>query len=352
MTARVEVAIVGGGLVGASLAWGMRALGARLAVVDANDTRAASRGTFGLVWVQGKGLGMPAYVQWTLASSRAWPALAGELREHAGVDVALEQTGGLHACLSAGEMEARAAVLDRLFAQEGVERYDVRMLTREALLDRLPLLGPDVAGGSFSPLDGHCNPLRLLTALHAGLRKAGVVLLRRRVTAIEPGFRLHTADGELAAERVVVAAGRGTTALAAGLGVHVPLVESTGEVLVLERMRRFLPFALETIRQTDEGAVLLGDAHEPRSGDALDLGVLGAIARRAQRVFPVLAGARVVRAWAAARVLTPDGFPVYAESEAHRGAYAVACHSGVTLAAAHALELAPALLRGVLPSTL
>ena len=70
-TQRYDIAIVGGGLVGSALAWGMRALGARLAVLDANDAHAASQGNFGLVWVQGKGLGMPAYVGWTAGSARA-----------------------------------------------------------------------------------------------------------------------------------------------------------------------------------------------------------------------------------------------------------------------------------------
>jgi len=351
----VDVAIVGGGVVGASLAWGMRSLSARLALVDAGDLRAASQGTFGLVWVQGKGLGSPAYVDWTLRSARTWRTLAGELREHAGVDVALEQPGGLHACLSAHEMDARAAHLDALFAQAGVARYDVAMLTRGQLAQRLPQLGPDVAGGSFSPLDGHCNPLRLVSGLHEGLRRAGVRRLRRRVSAIEPSagrFRLHAGDAAVDAARVVIAAGRATPGLAASLGLDVPLVASTGEVMVLERMRRFLPFPLETIRQTDEGSVLVGDSHEPRDDAALDCAVLGAIARRAQRILPVLAGVRVVRAWAATRVLTPDGFPVYAQSPSHPGAFVAVCHSGVTLAAVHAHALAPAILDGALPPSL
>lgn len=354
-TQRFDIAIVGGGLVGSALAWGMRALGPRLAVLDASDAHAASQGNFGLVWVQGKGLGMPAYAGWTIGSARAWSRLAEELRVHAGVDVALEQTGGLHPCLSQREMEARADRLERLYAQAGAERCDVRMLTRVEALARLPALGPDVAGGSFGALDGHCNPLRLLAALRTGLRRAGVVRTHCRVEAIAPsadGFRLLTDRGEAAAERVVVAAGRGTQRLAGMVGLNVPLVENSGEVLVLERMRRFLPFALETIRQTDEGALLLGDSHEPRTDAALDVAVLGAIARRALRVIPALASAQVVRAWAASRVLTPDGFPVYARSAAYPGAFAVACHSGVTLAAAHALELAPAILGGSLPAAL
>jgi glycine/D-amino acid oxidase-like deaminating enzyme len=50
--------------------------------------------------------------------------------------------------------------------------------------------------------------------------------------------------------------------------------------------------------------------------------------------------------------MTPDGFPVYAQSAAHPGACAAVCHSGVTLAAVHALALAPALAPGTWPGEL
>jgi hydrogen cyanide synthase HcnC len=50
--------------------------------------------------------------------------------------------------------------------------------------------------------------------------------------------------------------------------------------------------------------------------------------------------------------MTPDGYPIYAQSPTHPGAFAATCHSGVTLAGAHALDLAPAILAGALPSHL
>ena len=56
--------------------------------------------------------------------------------------------------------------------------------------------------------------------------------------------------------------------------------------------------------------------------------------------------------WAALRVMSPDGFPIYEQSDRFPGAFAATCHSGVTLAGAHALALAPAILAGELPETL
>ncbi len=91
-----DVAIVGGGLVGAALAYGLRELGRRLAVLDEGDVAyRAARGNFGLIWVQGKGFGMPSYGAWTQRSAREWPAFAADIASATGIDVALAAGGRL-----------------------------------------------------------------------------------------------------------------------------------------------------------------------------------------------------------------------------------------------------------------
>jgi glycine/D-amino acid oxidase-like deaminating enzyme len=64
------------------------------------------------------------------------------------------------------------------------------------------------------------------------------------------------------------------------------------------------------------------------------------------RIFPHLERVRLNRAWGALRVMTPDGVPVYHRSAEHPGAYAISCHSGVTLAALHAGEIADWICNG------
>jgi glycine/D-amino acid oxidase-like deaminating enzyme len=94
---------------------------------------------------------------------------------------------------------------------------------------------------------------------------------------------------------------------------------------------------------------LIGDSQQERGfDDSCAIDVVAAMAARALRVFPALDGARVVRAWAGLRVMTPDGFPIYEQSVRHPGAFVATCHSGVTLAAAHAYAFAPAVAAGVL----
>ena len=74
--------------------------------------------------------------------------------------------------------------------------------------------------------------------------------------------------------------------------------------------------------------------------------VSSVMAARAIRMFPLLARLNVVRMWSGIRVMTQDGFPIYDQSETCPGAFVVCCHSGVTLAANHALTLAPMIARG------
>ena len=103
-----DCAVVGGGLLGASIAWGLAKLGQRVAILDEDDTAIrASRGNFALVWVQSKGLGMPEYAAWTVKSSDAWTGFAEQIRDQTDLDVSFERPGGFHLCLSDAELEAR-----------------------------------------------------------------------------------------------------------------------------------------------------------------------------------------------------------------------------------------------------
>src|SRR5689334_21784827 len=110
-----DLIVVGGGLVGAAIAWGAAKLGASVALLDEGDIAyRASRGNFGLVWVQSKGAGMPPYAHWTRRSAQLWPELAAQIHNTTGIDATLRQPGGLAFCLSDQELQDRAAMLHRM----------------------------------------------------------------------------------------------------------------------------------------------------------------------------------------------------------------------------------------------
>ena len=74
MISSFDTIVVGGGLVGAAIACGIAARSQSVAVVDGGDRDfRASRGNFGLVWVQGKGAEFPHYARWSGMAAGAWP---------------------------------------------------------------------------------------------------------------------------------------------------------------------------------------------------------------------------------------------------------------------------------------
>src|SRR5699024_3489499 len=90
-----DVVVVGGGLVGSALAYGLAREGLATTLLDEGDNAfRASRGNFGLVWVQGKGSQSYAYALWTRASAELWPEFARALREWTDVDVGYRKPGG------------------------------------------------------------------------------------------------------------------------------------------------------------------------------------------------------------------------------------------------------------------
>jgi octopine oxidase subunit B len=348
-----EFAVIGGGLVGMAIAYGLVRQGRRVAVFDEGDVAfRASRGNFGLVWVQGKGVRMPDYARWTRMSAALWPDLAEELGEEAGVALDLRQPGGLDIRLSETDLAEGAMRLSQLRDRLDGD-YPFEVLGHNQVRDMLPAIGPDVAGAIYFPEDGHVNPLHLLRALTAGfLRRGGRLENGKPVQGIEPlakGFRIFT-RAAFRAENVVLCAGLGNARLAPMVDLDAPVRPNRGQILICERVQPFLDYPTLYVRQVGEGAVQIGDSQEDVGfDDRTTPKVAAAIARRAVRTFPLLGSVRVVRAWAALRVMSPDGHPIYDVSRDCPGATLVTCHSGVTLAAVHALKLAPWIAGGEPP---
>jgi hydrogen cyanide synthase HcnC len=351
-----DIVVVGGGLMGTCLAWGLARQGLQVCVLDEGDIALrASRANFALIWVQGKGLGFPEYTGWTKSAAAAWPRLASELKAETGIDVGLSQPGGFTLCLSDRELQANVDVLKRLHNQPNAVSHPYDVLDHAQTKALLPAIGPDVSGSIYCPLDGHVNSLRLFRALHATFRTNGIdYRAEHLVDVIEPqadGFVLKGSWGEIRTPKLVLAAGLGNARLAPLVGLDAPLKPSRGQIIVTEKASSFLRHPVVTVRQTDEGGVIIGDSEE--AGDTsltTDHGISSVMADRAIRMFPQLADLNVVRTWSAFRVMTLDGCPVYEQSEVYPGAFIAMAHSGVTLAPQHTYSLASAIASGANPA--
>lgn len=340
-----DTLVIGGGVVGMSIAYGLARAGERVCVLDqGDDAFRAARGNFGLVWVQGKGQGCPAYALWTLEAARQWPAFAQELEQTCGVDVELSQIGGLTICLDDEELAVRASMLETVRQEVGIE-YPYEVLDLAALRQLSPHVGPNIAGAVFCPLDGHVSPLRLLRALVQSFQSLGGQMHGgRQIDGIHHHggqFRVRAGDSEFIGAKLVLSAGLGNRALAPAVGLSAPVAPNRGQILVTERLQPFLMHPSLHVRQTGDGVVQIGDSKEDVGlDDGTTLAELGRIAARAVRCFPLLSSVNIVRTWGALRVMSPDGLPIYQASKQCPGAFVVSCHSGITLAAQHAGSLA------------
>lgn len=340
--------IVGGGLVGASVAYGLiqKQPQLRILVVDGMDTdHRASVGNFGLVWVQGKGYDFPAYANWSFQGADLWPQFAYHLQQQSQIDIAYQRHGGLEFALTQADLHALSDEMLAM-AQHTQGQFQYQLLDRAAALGLQPGLGATVAGAIYSPHDGQVNPLYLLAALHRVIQQMGVDY-RPRCAVEQIESRAHGFDvAGYKTSKVVLCAGLDNQRLGPQLGMSLPVSPLKGQLLITSRAPAgMLKYASAQIRQTAEGTIQIGGSHEHTGlDDRVNLQVLQDIATDAVTLLPELAQLQLVRSWGALRVMTPDGAPIYQESREFDGAFGICCHSGVSLAAAHAGPLSDWLL--------
>jgi len=336
-----DYVIIGGGVVGLSVAWGLLKRGLTVTVLDGDDgSFRASRGNFGLVWVQSKGMNEPRYARWSQHSAAIWAEFAEELAHNTGTAVPLEQKGGYDFHFSEETLHARVEKYEDLKGKLDGD-YPFEVLGHNALRKEEPNIGPKVVGAILHHQDGHANPLKLLMALAADVRRmGGRVLTGKTVTGVTKpdGFDVRCSDGTVVrAGKVILSAGLGATTLGPELGFKAPVRPQRGQVLITEKLPKLINRPSLIARQVDEGGIQIGATNEEVG---LDDGVtqpgLSSLAAEAIATYPALAKAQLVRSWGALRVLSPDGLPIYQQSAKMPGAYLVTCHSGITLAAAHA----------------
>ncbi len=340
-----EYIVIGGGVVGCALSYGLLKAGHQVTILDGGDSvYRASRGNFGLIWLSGKGLDAPHYSAWTRRSVKLWKTLSDELEHLTGEELHLIQNGGYDFHFSEQELLEKASQHENLRKQLSDHPYEV--WDKEKLHKEEPLTGPDVVGAIFGPEDGHVNPLKLLKAYTKAIQQLGGKLITDvNVTDVcksENGRYTVVLDNGMAFEtdKVVLSAGLGAAKLGPKLGFMAPVTPQKGQVLITEKLPPTLKRASGIIRQVNEGGIQIGDSKENVGFDDSDtIEVTAAIAERAIKVYPFLAKTKLIRSWGAIRIMSPDGQPIYQQSETCPGAYLVSCHSGITLAAAHSYLL-------------
>src|SRR5664280_587143 len=321
---RVDAVVVGGGIIGLSVAWEAAGRGLSVAVVDPQPGHGSTWAAAGMLApVAEAHFGEEALAALNVAAVRAWPGFAARLEAASGECVHFRADGTL---LVAGDPSDRAAT-DRVLAFHQATGLSAARLGASACRASEPLLSPAIAGGVDLPDDHQVDNRATVGALLAACRSAGVRLVADEVDHVDVvGGRavgVTLADGgSLAAGAVVVAAGsrsgdlgglpeadrppvrpvRGVTVrLAAGAGV--PLLARTVRALVHGRTCYLVPRA--------DGGLVVGATMEERGPDpSVPLGGLADLLEDARRVVPALDEYAVVELAPGLRPGSPDNGPL------------------------------------------
>ncbi|MDF2708992.1 MAG: glycine oxidase ThiO [Nonomuraea muscovyensis] len=357
--ARMEV-IVGGGIVGLTIAWRLSRAGRAVTVVDPAPGTGASHAAAGM-------LAPVSEVTYTeepllrlgVASLGRWPSFAAELTADAGLDAASHAGGGpgVPAAGRAGlGVDLRHdGTLDVAFGADDLAALDelaefmaklglaVERLTGRECRRLEPMLAPSVRGGLLAAGDAWVDPRRVTAALLAALERRGVPLVRARVTGLlreggaVRGVLLDRAPDELRADGVVLAAGAWSAELA-----DVPVRPVKGQIM---RLRSPEPLLSRCVRGTVHGAyvylvprgdgeLVVGATQEELGFDTrVTAGGLYELLRDARELVPGVTELEVADVVAGLRPGTPDNIPYIGPSGTPGLTLATGHHRGGVLLA-------------------
>lgn len=321
-----DVAIVGAGIVGCSIAFELAKAGVRVCVLDkggiGEESSAAAAGMLsGQHGVTNFG---PRY-QLHLEARELHARLADELRELTGIDVGFCRWGLLQLLFTSGELRAA----ERCAAVQMQAGLRVERLSREETLAREPAVTPDLQGSIRYVDEAHVHNGRLTIALAEAARRHGAELRSGEpaVALIREGGRVvgvQTPTETMYAETVVVANGAWSSALLRPLGLQLPVKPMRGQMLAVRTVPRAVSQVIYGrhmyLVPRPDGETLIGATVED-VGFRKEVTVEGleALVQAGRRIAPGLLGQPVMRTWAGLRPGSPDGLPLIGPLESLPG---------------------------------
>jgi glycine oxidase len=210
-----DVIVVGGGAIGASIAWRCASNGLAVTLIEETPGRGATWASAGMLApVTEAHFGEEKLLDLNVASSRRWSEFAAELEELTGRSIGYEQCGTLMVATDADDY----AVIAELIGYQERLGLKVERLSRTELRSLEPALAPGIRGGAIVDGDHHVDNRALIDALVDACRLTGVELHAGRVESVttrdEGVTGVELSDGgRLACGRVVVAAGCWSSAI-------------------------------------------------------------------------------------------------------------------------------------------
>jgi glycine oxidase len=324
----VDVAVVGGGIIGLSAAWRLAARGLRVAVIDPAPAAAATRAAAGMLApVSEVRYGETELLRLGLASLDRYPGFVAELEQQTGSAVGLRGDGTLIAATDAGDHE----MLSELHAFQTSLGLTATMLTSRECRSLEPMLSPDIRCGLLAASDHSVDNRRLAAALLAAITSSGAVVVHDRVASIDvdddrvTGVTLATGSSIPSPVAVLAAGPWSSDVPGAPADARPPVRPVKGEILRLHahappppptRSIRGLVNGREIyLIPRADGEVVVGATVEDAGFDTVvRSGAVRELLRDARAVLPMADEYELVETMAALRPGSPDNAPIIGQS--------------------------------------
>jgi glycine/D-amino acid oxidase-like deaminating enzyme len=335
MRRTADVVIVGGGIVGASIAYHLTKKGVRDVLVLERD-RIGS----GSTGKNAGGIRLQFSSEINVRLSQISLPRIERFEDEIGIDPHFHQVGYLFLITE----DRDVAPFERSLAMWSRLGVPARRLDAGAAKALMPhARTDDVRFATFCAKDGYADPSSMLNGYVARAREAGATFLEgAEVTAITRAdgriAGVRTADDEIVAPTVVDAAGPWAAQVAKLAGVDLPISPLRRHIFVTEALAELdgefpltIEFATGLYAHRESGGVLLGMAdpnEKPGFDDTVNWDFMPAVAERALSRFPILERASIKTGWAGLYEDTPDKHPILGAVDEVEGFICAAGFSG------------------------
>ena len=351
--------IIGGGVIGLSLAYELSGRGLTVRLVERGQMgREASWAGAGILPPGGKQGNDRPIDQLTALSCRLHPQWANQLREETGIDTGYRRCGGIYVARGPAE----AATLAELVTDARRRAIEVDELSASQLADLEPALADDgkMLAACHLPEEAQIRNPRHLKALLAACVRRGV-----RLNTGTSVHRFDVSDGRITAartnagvfqaERYCLTAGCWSRALLEDLQTPLAVKPVRGQIVLLQsqpgRLTRIINQGPRYLVPRPDGRVLIGSTEDDVGFDRRTTSEgISSLLRFALELAPGLADAEVERTWAGLRPATPNRLPILGQLPHLENAFVATGHfrAGLQLSAATAVVMSQ-LIRGEQP---
>ena len=353
-----DVAIVGGGVIGLSLARALRKRGVeRVCVIESKAELGteASWAAGGMLAPQSEANEADAFFQLCSASLKLYTQFVEELLEETRIDAQLERTGTLYLAFTERDVEE----IEKRYEWQRRAGLRVEKLTAVEAREIEPFISEKVLAALRFPLDVQVENRLLVNALIASCEKIRTdFFTNARVESllIESGrvIGVETSRGNIEAKKIVIACGAWVSLLKVSDNNHKPVgVEPVrGQMLSFASKERIFKHVIYSPRgyivTRVDGRILAGSTSEYVGFEkSVTLEGVHTITTNALEIAPSLARLQLVDSWSGLRPRSADEMPIIGALSKIEGLYYAAGHfrNGILLAPITADTLADEIMR-------